>query len=123
MRILRRASGYLAVAVLAGWLTRPAPGQSDIPNPPAVPGITNGNDGSGPRDPHMDAMRRQLEKARNDDRQKQIVEDTDKLLSLAAELKTDVQKSNKDTLSLDVVRKAEEIEKLAHSVKEKMKGS
>ncbi len=46
-----------------------------------------------------------------------------KLLSLANELKADVDKSSKDTLSLDVVRKADEIEKLAHSVKEKMKGS
>ena len=40
-----------------------------------------------------------------------------------AELKSQVDKSNKDTLSLDVVRKADEIEKLARSVKEKMKGS
>ena len=44
-------------------------------------------------------------------------------MALANELKSQVDKSNKDTLSLDVVRKADEIEKLAHSVKEKMKGS
>jgi hypothetical protein len=62
-------------------------------------------------------------KARNVDRQKQLVLDTQKLLALANELKMDVDKSTKDTLSLDVIRKAEEIEKLAHSVKEKMKGS
>ncbi len=60
---------------------------------------------------------------RNLDRQKQLVLDTQKLLALANQLKSDVDKSNKDTLSLDVIRKAEEIEKLAHSVKEKMKGS
>jgi nitric oxide reductase activation protein len=60
---------------------------------------------------------------RNNERQKQLVSDTDKLVALANELKADVEKSNKDTLSLDVVRKADEIEKLAHSVKEKMKGS
>jgi hypothetical protein len=34
-----------------------------------------------------------------------------------------VDKSTKDTLSLDVVKKADEIEKLAHSVKEKMKNA
>jgi hypothetical protein len=62
-------------------------------------------------------------KARNVDRQKQLVLDTQKLLALANELKTDVDKSSKDTLSLDVIRKADEIEKLARSVKEKMKGS
>jgi hypothetical protein len=33
-----------------------------------------------------------------------------------------VDKSNENLLSLEVVRKAEEIEKLAHRVKEKMKG-
>jgi hypothetical protein len=34
-----------------------------------------------------------------------------------------VDKSNKDMLSIEVIKKAEEIEKLAHAVKEKMKGS
>jgi nitric oxide reductase activation protein len=63
------------------------------------------------------------EKARNDDRQKRLVADTQKLLALATELKADVDRTNKDTLSVDVVKKADEIEKLAHSVKEKMKGS
>lgn len=62
-------------------------------------------------------------KMRNLDRQKQLVLDTQKLLALANQLKSDVDKSNKDTLSLDVIRKADEIEKLARSVKEKMKGS
>ena len=62
-------------------------------------------------------------KTRNIERQKQIVEDTQKLLALANELKADVDKSTKDTLSLDVVKKADEIEKLAHSVKEKMKNA
>lgn len=62
-------------------------------------------------------------KMRNIDRQKQLVEDTEKLLALANELKADVDKSTKDTLSLDVVKKADEIEKLAHSVKEKMKNA
>ena len=63
------------------------------------------------------------EKARNDERQKKLVADTEKLLSLATELKTYVGKTNKDVMSVDVIRKADEIEKLAHSVKEKMKGT
>ncbi len=48
--------------------------------------------------------------------------DTDKLLKLSAELKQYVDKSNENVLSLDVIKKAEEIEKLAKSVKDKMKG-
>jgi len=63
-----------------------------------------------------------MEKARNMDRQKQLQRDTDKLLSLAKELKEEVDKSNKDTLSVDVVKKAGEIEKLAKSVKDRMRG-
>jgi hypothetical protein len=38
------------------------------------------------------------------------------------ELKDSVDKSSENVLSLEVVKKAEEIEKLAHSVKDKMKG-
>jgi len=48
--------------------------------------------------------------------------DTDKLLKLSVELKNDVDKSDENVLSLDVIKKAEEIEKLAKSVREKMKG-
>jgi recombinational DNA repair protein RecT len=48
--------------------------------------------------------------------------DTDKLLKLSVELKQSVDKSDENVLSVDVIKKAEEIEKLAHSVKEKMKG-
>jgi hypothetical protein len=48
--------------------------------------------------------------------------DTDKLLKLSVELKESVDKSDENVLSVDVIKKAEEIEKLAHSVKEKMKG-
>jgi hypothetical protein len=48
--------------------------------------------------------------------------DTDKLLKLSVELKEYVDKSDENVLSLDVIKKAEQIEKLAHSVKDKMKG-
>ena len=60
-------------------------------------------------------------KAANDDRHKKLILDVDKLISLSNELKTDVDKANKDELSLDVIRKAQEIEKLAHDVQARMK--
>jgi hypothetical protein len=59
--------------------------------------------------------------AANVERKRQIADDSARLLKLASDLKTEVDKTSKDTLSLGVIRKAEEIEKLAHSVKEKMK--
>ncbi|HET8635437.1 MAG TPA: hypothetical protein VFL96_01155, partial [Acidobacteriaceae bacterium] len=58
---------------------------------------------------------------RNSDRQKKIEADTAHLLDLAKELHAAVVKSNKNTLSIDVVKDADEIEKLAKSIKEKMR--
>ena len=66
-------------------------------------------------------MEREREKQVNKVRQASIRRDTDKLLALATELKGYVDKTNENVLSVEVIRKAEEIEKLAHSVKEKMK--
>jgi hypothetical protein len=75
-----------------------------------------------PSDPMARQQQQRMEKARNADRQKQLEQDTDKLLALAKELKEEVNKSNKDTLSVDVVKKAAAIEKLAKSVKDRMRG-
>ena len=61
-------------------------------------------------------------KARNDERQKRLEADTNKLLELATQLHTDVAKTNKNVLSIDVIKRADEIEKLAHAVKERMRG-
>ena len=55
------------------------------------------------------------------ERQKRLEADTEKLLVLTTALKQQVDESNKDVLSLDMVKKAEEIEKLARSVKERIK--
>ena len=64
-----------------------------------------------------------LAAARNDERQKRLVSDSEKLLQLATQLHQDVAKTDQHILSVDVVRRAEEIEKLAKSVKDRMKGS
>jgi hypothetical protein len=59
--------------------------------------------------------------ATNIERKRQITDDSARLLKLASDLKAEVDKTSKDTLSLGVIRKAEEIEKLAHNVRDKMK--
>jgi hypothetical protein len=69
---------------------------------------------------HMAAMQRAQ---RNVDRQNQIVSDTNKLVALVSNLKQQAEKSDSTVLpAADVIKKAEEIEKLARSVKEHMKG-
>jgi len=54
-------------------------------------------------------------------RQAQFIADSQKLYQLAQELKVEVAKSNKNMLSIAVTKKAEEIEKLAKSLKERMR--
>ena len=66
-------------------------------------------------------MQRDAEKKWNKERQARLKADTDRLLQLSTELKQQVDKSNENILSLEVIRKAEEIEKLAKSVRERMK--
>jgi len=55
--------------------------------------------------------------------QKQLADDTEKLLTLANELKAELDKSGKDTLSLSVIKKAEQVEKMAHKVRDEMKAN
>lgn len=68
-------------------------------------------------------MQEQQMKSRNSDRQKRLEADTDKLVVLVKQLKDQVETQDKTTLQPnDVGKKAEEIEKLAKSVKDRMKG-
>jgi hypothetical protein len=122
MKILRIAAvGLALLMVCPGGLSRGQmapqrqyPGQGSVLDPPGRhPGSDN--------EP-MPRVEEQQAVARNNERQKRLVADTEKLLALATDLKAQVDKTNKDTLSVDVIKKADEIEKLAHSVKERMKG-
>jgi hypothetical protein len=80
--------------------------------------------GAAPADESEEASRarKEMEKKANAQRQADLKRDADKLLKLSTELKEYVDKSNENVLSVEVVTKAEEIEKLAHSVKVKMRG-
>jgi hypothetical protein len=54
-------------------------------------------------------------------RQEEIRRDTEKLYQLSTELREYIEKNNGNFLSLDMIKKADTIEHLAHSVKKKMK--
>jgi len=75
-----------------------------------------------PEDQATTRAEQEAAKKANQQRQADLKRDTDKLFQLATELKEYVDKTNEGVLSLEVLKKSEEIEKLAHSVKEKMKG-
>jgi hypothetical protein len=59
--------------------------------------------------------------AANSERIRQIGEDSAILLKLAADLKAELDKTEKDTPSLKAIHEAELIERLSHNVQEKMK--
>jgi len=65
-------------------------------------------------------MERKQMKLANEQRQKHLVSDTDKLLRLAGELQSDANDSGKTVASADLARKANEIEKLARGIRSKM---
>jgi hypothetical protein len=65
---------------------------------------------------------KKMQKKANEQRQADLKRDTERLLKLSTELKEYVDKTNSNILSMDVIKKAEEIEKLAHSVRVKMRG-
>jgi len=107
----------LGLAVSAPWV-----GSGWAQTAPGVPLPSAPNQGPPAEDPNRERIEKEMVKRANQEREAQLKRDTERLFKLATELKDYVDKSNENTLSLNVVKKAEEIEKLAHSVKEKMKG-
>jgi hypothetical protein len=112
-----RVRSYLcSAALLFGSISRAAaqqPAQGSAAQPPAAPApAARGATVDTPKP----ATPQTLE-------QKQLAEDIAKLLTLANELKAELDKSNKNTLSLSVIKKAQEVEKLAHKVRDEMKAS
>lgn len=131
-----RAAGLWRVVVFAvvlsgaGMLASRASAQSStFPPPPSqstgkLPSPLGGaQDDNSPlnRDPLAAQQETRRQRAAIDERQRKMQEDTAKLLQLAEELKAEMEKTNKFQMSLEVIRKAEEIEKLARDVKNRMK--
>ena len=78
------------------------------------------NDSS--NDPHR-LLQQELIARAVADRQSQLRLDTEKLVALTAELKQHVDKAGANILSMDVIKKAQEIQKLAKSVQDKMRNA
>jgi hypothetical protein len=103
---------FLCVSILPGFSQTPAsPSRRPDLNPPI-----------GEADEARARLADEMAKKAAKERVAALKQDTDRLLRLSVELKESVDKSSENVLSLDVIKKADQIEKLAHSVKEKMKG-
>lgn len=88
-------------------------GQS--PGPPQIPGPKTRDEDVIPSKPSTKGIL--------DDNEKEIKKKIERLLELATDLKEQVEKTDSSkVLSLTLVKKAEEIEKLARDIKTKAKG-
>ena len=67
---------------------------------------------------HMEQERARLEA---NDRQKHLLEDTARLVPLSSQLQAEVEKSGKFVTSVTAIHEAEDIEKLAHSIRDRLK--
>lgn len=115
------ALGLLALTTLPAIAQDAPPGANLRPwEPPADFRFPDKNDQMEMHQQH-DQQKQTRYAAANLERQKQIAADTARLVELANELKEQVDKTNQNTMSLDVIRKADAIEKLAKGIKEKMK--
>jgi hypothetical protein len=117
--VIVRFTPLSLVALLLLGVMLPLVSWAEPDQQPQIPSLAE----KPPEDEARAKLERDMAKKANQERQAQLKRDTEKLLKLATELKQYVDKSNENVLSLDVVKKAEEIEKLAHSVREKMKNA
>jgi len=69
---------------------------------------------------HHDTRAR-MEKERRDGEWKKLKDDTDKLVQAANDLKEMIEKSNKDTFSVSIVKKTEEVERILKDIKRRAK--
>jgi uncharacterized membrane protein len=100
-----------AVAAGAGWLR----GHAQSPPGPAA---ATSPKAAGAQAPAPARQNKQSAVSAADDASKQLVaSECADLLKMATALKIEVDKSTKDTLSVTLVRKADEIEQFAHKVR------
>jgi len=110
---LKLVAGAAGMATVGAWL---ASGQDSSQRNPSR---TSASGDANP-DPNLDPKRA---KAILEQNQKDIKKDIEKLFQLASELKEQVEKTDATTvLSLTMVRKTEEIEKLARTIRDRAKG-
>jgi hypothetical protein len=118
MSWLRRFASIAVLTLL--WLTPHGWAQRVPVAPPDIPAAGEHPQGQAPD--WVPGPLPNPEAAQQKKRFEDIQRDAARLLALATELKQYVDKSGENVLSLEVVRKAEEMEKLARQVKNNMRG-
>jgi peptidoglycan hydrolase CwlO-like protein len=111
--LLRGMAGAVGIFSMAAFAVR---GQDPFPKAPTP--MRPGED-----EPPANPNAKSPAKVRLEENQKDIKKDIEKLFDLASQLKQQVEKTDATAvLSLAMVKKAEEIERLARQIKERAKG-
>jgi hypothetical protein len=110
----------LSLTLLFAWVTTSVAFGQQIHLPPMVQ--QGPSTSSIPVRTQEEADRERARKA-NEMLQMEIKRDTEKLFQLTTELKDSVDKSDQGVLPADTLKKAEQVEKLARSVRSKIKQS
>ncbi len=106
-------AAILCVALLAGAAQT---GEAQFrrsgrrPFPPPLPEISN-----------LPTLQQQLHRRRLKASYEQVVKEVEQLFELSAALKEEISKANEDVLSVAGIQKAEQIEKLAKKIRNRMK--
>lgn len=109
------------IAFLCGAAGPGSQAPSSEPAPPPLPSQSASQPAAAPSLPGEERTENKSLDSANGDQKRQIAAESAQLLKLATELKTEVDKTDTGTLSIPVIRKAGEIEKLARSVKQREK--
>lgn len=102
-------------------------GKADLPvmqnqtsSPLGVQDVSPFPDLNGQPDTPLAQLAREA-RMRNEERQKHLAQDTARLVELSTQLQAEVNRNNKNVLSLESIRRTEEIEKLARKVRDRLK--
>ena len=106
-------TGFAVLTLAVGTEMLRGHGQS----PQGTAGAAQEKTATTPKAALAEQEKQQTGSAPADARKQEIASQCANLLKLATDLKAEVDKTTKDTLSVTVVRKAREIEQLAHKVR------
>ena len=121
-RVLRVCllTGLVVIAMAIRPEARTAFAQSTEPQAAPPTATSDAAPGATAQAPSQDqAAKAHVTEASTTPLKKQIALDSANLLKMAYDLKADIDKTTPDTLSIAVIRQAEEIEKLAHKMRSK----
>jgi hypothetical protein len=119
---IKKAIAMAVVLVSLGLLTAPVTAAQDLGQSQGTLPQNPLNSRFPDNTPHFPKPTRKQKKAIMDSNFKKLKEHAKALAELSKSLQEDIEKSNENVLSLEIVKKAEQAEKLARQIRDEAKG-